>query len=43
METDMKNIYKNITLQGKALSPTASGPYPAKVPLTHFSEHSQSP
>jgi hypothetical protein len=36
----MKNIYKYITLQGYALSPTASGHNPAKAPLTHFSEHS---
>jgi hypothetical protein len=36
----MKNIYKYITLQDYALSPTASGHNPAKVALTHFSEHS---
>jgi len=37
----MKNIYKYLALQGYALPPTASGHNPAKVTLTHFSEHSQ--
>jgi len=36
----MKNTYKNLILQGKALSPTASGLCPANKKLTHFSEHS---
>ena len=36
----MRNTYKNISLQGKVLPPTAPGLYPATGNLTHFSEHS---
>jgi hypothetical protein len=36
----MKNTYKNITLQGYALPPTAPWHNPAPSRMTHFSEHS---